>query len=428
MLRRTFLIRITCNVASRPTPNPDCLQFRPIAPLDGVLPPHCPPCEVPYKSVAKVHPLAELLYEHYEREVRSVFLAEEYVAVTKWADVRWSIELERSICGLIGSFLMTNDCVPPDDSEMKDVDRDVGLAIDSEKDSEILQCIKELLTKEVRPMVQRDGGDIKLMEWVEEVGVVKLKMLGACRSCPSSKNTLKEGIERMLQHFLPEVKEVVEFKTQQDSALDAISKQRVAAAAQENEKKRKNMNTKLNDERGQEGRLEAEDDERDPNKRTEHDSRTDPSDQPQSHPQPIALSLNPQTITATASWNIKDEIQKQLEALKDQKVNPETVVRQRDFDLDRSRGFISTPGGASNSGTHHQYSTQATLKVDPLAALNALGGLSADDVAASLQRQEVIEKKLEQEAKENAERWAKARAQQRRKQKKMSGMMDDPEG
>jgi Fe-S cluster biogenesis protein NfuA len=61
-------------------------------------------------------------------------------------------------------------------------------------------------------MVQRDGGDVKLLNFNEVTGVLSIAMLGACRTCPSSGVTLKDGIERMMRHFLPEVKEVVEVK------------------------------------------------------------------------------------------------------------------------------------------------------------------------------------------------------------------------
>lgn len=422
MLRRSFFLRIVANVSSRPTPNPDCLQFRPMTPLDGVLPPGSSPCEVPYKAVSRVHPLSELLFEHYEREVRSVFLAEDYIAVTKWSDVRWTIELERSICGVIGSFLMTNDNIPCDESEMADVERDVGLKVDLQKDSEVLQCIKELLTKEVRPMVQRDGGDIKLMEWAEADGVLKLKMLGACKSCPSSQNTLKEGIERMLQHFVPEVKEVVEFKNREDNMMDAISKQRLAAAvaAEEDSKKKKSSSASGHD--------DDDDEENSENENNNNKNKDQEKEELLQH-QPVAMTLNPQTITATASWNIKHEIKKQIDSLKEQEAN------EKKNDVVRSRGFISSTSTSeerANLKSEQDEMMQARratqMAVDPHAVFSALAGMSSEDVAASKKRQEEVEKELEREAKEKAERWAKARAQQRRKVRENTGMMDDPEG
>jgi len=73
-------------------------------------------------------------------------------------------------------------------------------------DDEITAQIKELLETRVRPMVMMDGGDIVFGSF--EDGVVYLKMHGACSGCPSSTATLKDGIENMLKHFIPEVQEV----------------------------------------------------------------------------------------------------------------------------------------------------------------------------------------------------------------------------
>ena len=88
-------------------------------------------------------------------------------------------------------------------------ERGRGLAaIDEENDSEVVQMIKELLDMRIRPSVQEDGGDIKFHGFDEENGVVSLEMQGSCSGCPSSSVTLKSGIENMLMHYIPEVKEV----------------------------------------------------------------------------------------------------------------------------------------------------------------------------------------------------------------------------
>merc|ERR1711924_443453 len=82
-----------------------------------------------------------------------------------------------------------------------------SLAI-TDDDSEVVQMIKELLDMRIRPSVQEDGGDIKFHGFDEESGVVSLEMQGSCSGCPSSSATLKGGIENMLMHYIPEVKEV----------------------------------------------------------------------------------------------------------------------------------------------------------------------------------------------------------------------------
>ena len=80
---------------------------------------------------------------------------------------------------------------------------------DDEDEDEIVAMIKELLDTRIRPAVQDDGGDLKFKTFCHETGVVTLEMQGACSGCPSSSVTLKSGVENMLMHYIPEVKEVV---------------------------------------------------------------------------------------------------------------------------------------------------------------------------------------------------------------------------
>ena len=79
-----------------------------------------------------------------------------------------------------------------------------------EDDTEVVQMIKELLETRIRPAVAEDGGDVLFVSFEEDIGRVMLKMQGACSGCPSSAVTLKNGIEQMMKHYIPEVKEVVE--------------------------------------------------------------------------------------------------------------------------------------------------------------------------------------------------------------------------
>ncbi|GBP10201.1 NFU1 iron-sulfur cluster scaffold homolog, mitochondrial [Eumeta japonica] len=84
-----------------------------------------------------------------------------------------------------------------------------------EEDDDIVMMIKELLDSRIRPTVQKDGGDIIFMGYDE--GIVKLKLQGSCSSCPSSIVTLKNGVENMLQFYIPEVKGV-------EQVYDAVDK------------------------------------------------------------------------------------------------------------------------------------------------------------------------------------------------------------
>ncbi len=72
---------------------------------------------------------------------------------------------------------------------------------------EIEQRIVKILDQKIRPAVARDGGDIKFKEFKD--GVVKVQLQGSCSGCPSSTMTLKQGVQNLLCHYLPEVKEVV---------------------------------------------------------------------------------------------------------------------------------------------------------------------------------------------------------------------------
>lgn len=193
---------------SESTPNPLCRSFQiPSSTFDNFVP-EGQSCEVAHRGLSWIHPLSAGIFEQYGQEVMSMFIAPRKASITVYANVEWD-KIEWSISSFFGHYLsMNNVCVPPapqyaliaDDLEIK------------ETDTEVVQCIKELLRERVRPMVQRDGGDVKLLGFNEDSGVVSLAMLGACRTCPSSQNTLKEGIERLMMHFLPEVKEVREDK------------------------------------------------------------------------------------------------------------------------------------------------------------------------------------------------------------------------
>jgi Fe-S cluster biogenesis protein NfuA len=76
----------------------------------------------------------------------------------------------------------------------------------SDMDDEITKQIREILDIKIRPAVAQDGGDITFDRF--EDGIVYLQMKGSCAGCPSSTATLKSGIENMMRHYIPEVKEV----------------------------------------------------------------------------------------------------------------------------------------------------------------------------------------------------------------------------
>lgn len=92
-------------------------------------------------------------------------------------------------------------------------------------DSEVVAMIKELLETRVRPAIMEDGGDIEYRGFDEDTGAVYLKLKGSCRGCESSSVTLKNGIERMLMHYVPEVQSVEQFLDEEERiALDEFAK------------------------------------------------------------------------------------------------------------------------------------------------------------------------------------------------------------
>lgn len=178
-------------IQTETTPNPATLKFLPGQKVlsTGTL-------DFPNREKAKASPLALRLFEL--QGVERVFLAADYVSVSKAADTDWSV-LKPMVLALLMDHLATGQPVL-DPSFKADSGHNAG------QEDEISLQIRELLDTRVRPMVAMDGGDIVFESF--EDGIVYLKMRGACSGCPSSTATLKSGIENMLRHYIPEVQEV----------------------------------------------------------------------------------------------------------------------------------------------------------------------------------------------------------------------------
>ena len=127
--------------------------------------------------------------------VSRVFLGYDFVAVTKTDDQDWPA-LKPQVLGAIMEHFLAGR--PVLEGEGAEAEEDVDPA-----DAEIVGAIKELLDTRVRPAVAGDGGDIIFRGFRD--GIVKLHLQGACSGCPSSRATLKHGIENMLRHYVPEV-------------------------------------------------------------------------------------------------------------------------------------------------------------------------------------------------------------------------------
>jgi len=134
--------------------------------------------------------------------VEGVFFGSDFITITKSKNTTWETMKPEILGAIVKYFENQQDesIVSEESLEGKD-----SLKANKE-DSEIVKQIKELIDTRVRPAVAMDGGDIIYDSFKE--GVVYLQMQGACSGCPSSTATLKMGIENMLKHYVPEVKEV----------------------------------------------------------------------------------------------------------------------------------------------------------------------------------------------------------------------------
>ncbi len=177
---------------TEPTPNPSTLKFVPGKQVlaSGV---H------DFKNIedAGNSPLATRLFE--VDGVAGVFLGSDFISVTK-GDLDWEL-LKPAIMGVIMEHFMSGAPVMEGDAQGKNENE-----VFDEEDRETVDTIKQLLEEKVRPAVAQDGGDIIFHAYKD--GIVYLHMRGACSGCPSSTATLKNGIENLLKHFLPEIKEV----------------------------------------------------------------------------------------------------------------------------------------------------------------------------------------------------------------------------
>ncbi len=181
-------------IQTEETPNPATLKFIPGQKIleDGAI-------DFATEQDAKKSPLATRLFSVVG--VRRVFLTADFVSVSKADDTDWSM-LKPMIMAVLMEHLSMGMPILDDAY----VEKAKNVNAHSEHDDEISNQIIELLDERVRPMVAMDGGDIVYDRF--EDGIVYLQMRGACSGCPSSTATLKMGIENMLKHYIPEVKEV----------------------------------------------------------------------------------------------------------------------------------------------------------------------------------------------------------------------------
>ena len=171
------------------TPNPNSLKF------------------LPEKEVSKIGPLEVKSKDETNNEllrnilsingVTGIFLGENFLSVSKKEKINWE-DLKHIIISFINDYYSSgNNSVLEEEKDLK-VNNNL---------TEIEKKITSLLETKIRPAVAKDGGDIKFKEF--KSGVVKVQLQGSCSGCPSSTATLKQGVENLLRHYVPEVKQVI---------------------------------------------------------------------------------------------------------------------------------------------------------------------------------------------------------------------------
>ena len=153
---------------------------------------------------AEASPLAEALFAL--GDVTGVFFGHSFISVTAAPGVEWA-SLKPDVLGiLLDHFSANMPFFKPASAGFSVPSGAADYPLDDPADTDIVEQIKELIETRVRPAVANDGGDIIYRGF--QKGVVFLQMQGACAGCPSSSATLKNGIEQLLKHYVPEVSEV----------------------------------------------------------------------------------------------------------------------------------------------------------------------------------------------------------------------------
>ena len=179
-------------IQTEPTPNPESLKFLSENIISAIGTEEFQRNEIDTVTNPFVRELLGF------KGVELVLLSKNFLSVKKTKDVSWN-ELKPMVISHLNHYFENNKS-PILKEKLKD------LKTNHENDATIKKIIDVLDTK-IRPAVARDGGDIKFKSFTK--GVVKVELQGSCSGCPSSVLTLKQGVENLLRHYIPEVKEVL---------------------------------------------------------------------------------------------------------------------------------------------------------------------------------------------------------------------------
>ena len=175
-------------VQTEVTPNPNSLKF-----LPGKKVSNSGPYEITDREQINNELVRNILSIN---GVEGIFLGEDFISVNKNDKAKWD-EIKHIVTSLINDFYSNGKEFVIDENTKQE---DANL-------NEIEQKIVKILDQKIRPAVAKDGGDIKFKEYKD--GVVKVQLQGSCSGCPSSTMTLKQGVQNLLCHYMPEVKEVI---------------------------------------------------------------------------------------------------------------------------------------------------------------------------------------------------------------------------
>ncbi len=181
-------------IQTETTPNPNTLKF---IPGETVLESGTASFRSAQEA-AGVSELATVLFEI--PDVEQIFFGYDFITVTKKDSAEWTMLKANILTTIMEHYISGRPVMTLEKKAVNKSDTS------TENDSEIVKQIKELIDTRVRPAVAEDGGDIIYQDFRE--GIVYLELHGACSGCPSSTLTLKNGIENMLKHYIPEVSSV----------------------------------------------------------------------------------------------------------------------------------------------------------------------------------------------------------------------------
>tara|TARA_Y100001970_G_scaffold246858_1_gene315116 strand:- start:7440 stop:7982 length:543 start_codon:yes stop_codon:yes gene_type:complete len=176
-------------VQTQKTPNPNSLKFLPEKKVsnDGSI-------EITDKQKSDNELIRNILSIN---GVEGIFLSEDFLSVNKKETKDWE-ELKHIIISFINDYYSNGNDVILDSKKEKKNKQNI---------SEIENQIEKILETKIRPAVEKDGGDIKFIDFKK--GIVTVQLQGSCSGCPSSTMTLKQGVQNLLSHYIPEVKEVI---------------------------------------------------------------------------------------------------------------------------------------------------------------------------------------------------------------------------